>query len=163
MKDKKYWKGRDLCHYTGQYRDAVHSICNSKYRIPKKIHIAFYNGSNYGYHFIIKELAEEFKKQFACLGENTEKYITFTVPIEKEVKWIDKNREEITKTYLTYCNLLIVEYLWQAHCQTVSILFPKEFIKWNVNTDTMIKNKKLVELNGNIPTTFLNTQMLKII
>ena len=86
-----------------------------------------------------KELAEEFKKQFACLGENTEKYITFTVPIEKEVKWIDKNREEITKTYLTYYNLLIVEYLWQAHCQTLSILFPKEFIKWNVNTDTMIK------------------------
>ena len=32
---------------------------------------------------IIKELAEEFKKQFICLGENTEKYITFTVPIEK--------------------------------------------------------------------------------
>ena len=139
LKDKKYWKERDLSHYTGQYRDAVHSICNSKYSIPKKIHIAFYNGSNYGYHFIIKELAEEFKKQFACLGENTEKYITFTVPIEKEVKWIDKNREEITKTYLTYYNLLIVEYLWQAHCQTLSILFPKEFIKWNVNTDTMIK------------------------
>ena len=25
------------------------------------------------YHFIIKELEEEFKIQFACLGENTEK------------------------------------------------------------------------------------------
>ena len=38
---------------------------------------------------IIKELAEEFKKQFICLGENTEKYITFTVPIEKKnwSKW----------------------------------------------------------------------------
>ena len=37
------------------------------------------------YHFIIKEQAEEFKKQFDCLGENIEKYITFTVPIEIEV------------------------------------------------------------------------------
>ena len=48
-----------------------------------KIFLVFHNGSNYDFHFIIKELAEEFKKQFSCLGENTEKYITFTVPIEK--------------------------------------------------------------------------------
>ena len=31
------------------------------------------------------------------MGENTEKYITFTVPIEKGVTRIDKNREEVTK------------------------------------------------------------------
>ena len=35
--------------------------------------------------------------EFTCLGQNTEKYITFTIPIEKEVTIIDKNREEITK------------------------------------------------------------------
>ena len=65
--------------------------------MPKKIPIVLHNRSNYDYHFIINELAEEFKKQFTCLGENTEKYLTFTVPIEKEVTRIDKNREEITK------------------------------------------------------------------
>ena len=48
-------------------------------------------------NFNIKELAEEFKKQFTCLGANTEKYITFTVPIEKEVTRIDKNGEVVTK------------------------------------------------------------------
>ena len=74
---------RGHCHFTGEYRGAAHSICNSKYSVPKKIHIVFHNGSNYDYHFIIKELAEEFKNQFTCLGENTEKYIIFTVPIEK--------------------------------------------------------------------------------
>ena len=68
-----------------------------KYRAPKKILIVFYNRSNYDYHFIIKKLAEEFKKQFTCLGENTENYITFTVRVEKVVKRIDKNGEEITK------------------------------------------------------------------
>ena len=36
-------------------------------------------------HFIIKGLAVEFKKQFTCLSENSEKYITFTVPLETEV------------------------------------------------------------------------------
>ena len=29
-------------------------------------------------------MAEEFKGQFESLGENTEKYITFSVPIKKE-------------------------------------------------------------------------------
>ena len=62
MKDKKYRKIRDNCHYTGGYRGAVHSICNLKYSRPKKIPVAFHNGSNYDYHFIMKELAEEFKK-----------------------------------------------------------------------------------------------------
>ena len=65
--------------------------------MPKKNPIVFHNGSNYDYHFIIKELAQWFQKQFTCLGENTEKYITFTVPIEKEVTRIDKNGEEIAK------------------------------------------------------------------
>ena len=39
----------------------------------------FYNGSAYDYHFIIKELAKEFEGQFECLGENTVKYITFSI------------------------------------------------------------------------------------
>ena len=47
--------------------------------------------------FYHKNLAVKFKKQFTCLGENTEKYITFIVPIKKEVTRIDKNGEEITK------------------------------------------------------------------
>ena len=34
-------------------------------------------------HFIIKQLAKEFEVQFKCLGENTEKYITFSVPFKK--------------------------------------------------------------------------------
>ena len=46
---------------------------------------------------IIKELAEEFEKQFTCLGENIERYITFTVPVENEVTRINKNGEEVTK------------------------------------------------------------------
>ena len=45
----------------------------------------FHNGSTYDYHFIIKELAEESEGQFEYLGENTEKYITFSVPIKKEL------------------------------------------------------------------------------
>ena len=56
------------------------------------------NGSNYDYHFIMKMLVEEFKEKFICFGENTEKYITFVVPIEKEVTRTDKNGKETIKT-----------------------------------------------------------------
>ena len=50
----------------------------------------FHNGSTYDSHFIIKELAKAFDGNFECLGENTEKYITFSVPIKKEIKNKDK-------------------------------------------------------------------------
>ena len=58
----------------------------------------FHNGSTYDYHFIIKELAEESEGEFECLGENTEKYITFSAPIKKETTKKDKNgNDKITK------------------------------------------------------------------
>ena len=47
--------------------------------------MVFHDGSNHDYHFIIIELAKEFEGQFKCLGENIEKYITFSVPIKKEL------------------------------------------------------------------------------
>ena len=58
----------------------MNNICNLKHYSKKKI-IAFHNGSNNTYHFIIQDLAEELEKQLTCLWENTEKYIRFTVPI----------------------------------------------------------------------------------
>ena len=47
--------------------------------------MVYHDGSRYDYHFIIKELSEEFEGQFECLGQNTEKYITFSVSIKKEL------------------------------------------------------------------------------
>ena len=61
---------------------------------------AFPNRCNYDYHFIMKEFTEEFEKKFTCLGENTKKYITFTIPIEKEVTRINKNEEKLKNIYI---------------------------------------------------------------
>ena len=79
-------KVRDHCHYTGKYRGAAHNTCNLRYKIPKNIPVIFNNGSTYDYHFIIRELQKEFEGNFECLGENTEKYITFSVPIKKRIE-----------------------------------------------------------------------------
>ena len=71
---KLYHKVRGHCHYTG--------------RISKEIPIVFHNGSTYDYHFVIKKLAKEFDVQFECFGGNTEKYITFSAPIKKDLKMV---------------------------------------------------------------------------
>ena len=75
---------RDYCHYTGKFRGAAHSICNLRYKVPQEIPVKIHNGSKYDYHFIIRELAEEFKVQSERLEENAEKNITFSMPIKKE-------------------------------------------------------------------------------
>ena len=68
--------------------------------MPKKIPTPFHDGSNYDYHFIIKQLEEEIKKQFTCFGKNTGKYIT--VPIEKKLRELIKMEKKLQKLYLGY-------------------------------------------------------------
>ena len=92
--------------------------------------------------FIKKELAKEFEVEFNCLEE---KYKTFSVTVTKEVKWIYKNVEEITKTYLTNYNLLIAQDLWQAHYEILLIILLKEFRNLNANMDMIMKNVKHAE------------------
>ena len=84
----EYFKVRDHCHYTGKYRGAAHSKCNLQYKGKerkgnKDIPAVFHNGSKYGYHFIINKLAKGIDG-ITCLGDDTEKYITFKIPLKKE-------------------------------------------------------------------------------
>ena len=123
--DKKNYKVRDHCHYTGKYRGAAHDICNLSYNVPKEIPIVFHNGSICDYHFIIKELVKEFEGNFECLGENTEKYITFSVPIKKKIE-----NKDLEITYKL--NLLIVIDLWHHHYRNFLIIHQKEFTIINV-------------------------------
>ena len=68
--------------------------------------------------------------------------------------------KKLQRIYPTYYNLLIVQDLWQVLYQILLIIFLKEFIKLNVNTNMMMR---LFELNMSIATVFLNTQTLKMI
>ena len=71
--------------------------------------------------------------------------------------------KKLHKIHSTNYNLLMLQDLRQACYQILTIIFLKEVIKLNVNTDTMMKNVKLVELNINVATVFLNSQILKMI
>ena len=63
--------------------------------------------------------------------------------------------KKLQQIYLTYYSLLIVQDLWQAHYQILSIIFLKEFIELNVNSDTLIKNVTHVKLNISTVAVFL--------
>ena len=53
------------------------------HKVPKDIPILIHYASD-DTHFIINQLAEEFKDKLNCIGENMEKYITFSAPIKKK-------------------------------------------------------------------------------
>ena len=76
----------------------------------------------------MKEIKEEFEKQFTCLGENIEKYKTFAVQLEKEVTQIDSNEEEITNN-ISYGVQFIDNARLMASSLSISIIFLREFVK----------------------------------
>ena len=64
-----------------KYKGAAHT-CSLRYNIPKQIAVVLHNGTH-DYHFMTKELVKEFEGQVMCLVENTDKYVTFSVPKQK--------------------------------------------------------------------------------
>ena len=56
------------------------AVCNLRHKIPAEI---FRCGSNYHYHFIIRERGRDFKGEVSCLRENNEKYQKSLVSIKK--------------------------------------------------------------------------------
>ena len=83
-KEKIYCKVRDHSHFAGKYRGAAHGICNLRLNVANEIPVVFRNESKCDSHFIIKGLTNEFKGQFECLGDDTEKYKPFSFPIEQQ-------------------------------------------------------------------------------
>ena len=120
-----YHKVRYHCRYTGKFREAAHNICNFRYKVLKKIPIIFHNGSTYDYHFIIKQLAKKFKGKFECSGENTEKYITFLVPLKKE----NDNSKKITYRLKFIDSYRFMSTSLSSLVDNLSGVYDKEFKK----------------------------------
>ena len=96
--DKNYINKRKVkghCHYTGKFRGNAYSICNLSYNDQNEIPITIHNAT-YDTHFILNQLAIEFKGELNWIDDNMEKYITFSLPIKKEVNNYDDKKKEIT-------------------------------------------------------------------
>ena len=86
-KFNEYRKVKDHCHYTRKFRGAGHSECNLKYQVSKNIPILIHN-TGYDTHFIISQLAEEFKSKFECIGEDMENILLFQYQFKKNVMMV---------------------------------------------------------------------------
>ena len=84
-KKKNHMKIRDHDHYTSKYRGAAHLICNLRYSTQIDIPVLFYNGTNYDYNLIINKLTKEFRSEIRCIPLKTNKYMSFSIPIKKEI------------------------------------------------------------------------------
>ena len=96
-----------------------------------------------------------------CLfKKNTEKYITFPVPIEKEVKRIDKKKSKTVSYRLKFVDSsrFMGSSLWD-HLKNLA----EGIRRTKCKPDMIIKNVKHLESNTNILSAVLNTQILKMI
>ena len=82
------------------------SKCNLNYKVSKEIPIIIHNAS-YDTHFILEKLAKEFKGELNRIGDDMEKYMTFSVSIKKEVKNDDGNDDKKKKTIT--CKLKFID------------------------------------------------------
>ena len=99
-KKKNHMNVRDHHHYTGKYRGAAHLICNLRYSTQIDIPVFFHNGTNYDFNLIINELAKEFRSEMRCIPLNTNKYMSFSIPIKKEIKEQNEQKEPKKGDYL---------------------------------------------------------------
>ena len=82
-------KERDHCHHIGQYREAAHSLCNLRFKVPGHIPVIFHNLSGYDTHLFIRELGKHMRK-VEGIAKNKEDYISFSAKV-KVGERIDKN------------------------------------------------------------------------
>ena len=55
-----------------------------RYSTQVDIPVFFLNGTNYDFNLIISKLAKEFRSEMKCIPLNTNKYMSFSIPITKE-------------------------------------------------------------------------------
>ena len=89
--------------------------------MPNEIPIVAHN-TTYDHHFIIKQLAEEFKSQFKCTGEMMKNILLFQYQLKKKMIMVKQS-------HINY-NLLITLDLCQPHYEVLLITYLK-FIKKN--------------------------------
>ena len=96
---QNFEKVRDHCHCTRKYRGAAHSLCDLRHLEQSDILVILHNESNYDFHLLIKDLAKEHLPYIKCLGENTEKYISFSLKIDNPEYDEDNKDEDKPKSY----------------------------------------------------------------
>ena len=115
--------------------------------MPNEIPVVVHNDSKYDYHFIIKELANEFEGSFKCIGENSEIYKVFSDIINKKVIKTDKDGNEMVET---------ISY-------KIKFIDSMRFVATLLSKLVDSLTEGIQKLNAKIVIVFLNMKLLRII
>ena len=159
-------KVRDHDYYTGIYRGPAHSICNLKYTTQRAIPVVTHNSSNYDFHLIAKELAEEFRSEIHCIPVAKEKYKTFSIPnmyrtvkdyeIPYNLRFLDSNKF-MMGSLDTHVNIL--SELYVCNCsnksnQQIKIKYDDQYIYTRCKSCTKRSKQSHSSLNNKFPNTY---------
>ena len=95
---KKLLKNQRPLPFYRYIQGVANSISYLRFNVPDEIPLVFHNESNCHCYFIIKQLENRFNRSVWLSWKNTEKHKTFSIPIEKEVRKIDKDCNESVVT-----------------------------------------------------------------
>ena len=86
---------RDHCHFTGNYRGALHNLCNLKLKRGWRIPVFFHNLSSFDSHLFVKELSDQGETDVNVIPKNEQKYISFAK--DKYIKLHKQDGSEFTR------------------------------------------------------------------
>ena len=96
-------KCADHNHFTGAYRTAACSSCNSKARLSNELVILFHNGGGFDFHFIIRAISD---LQTSAIGEMTlQEFNTGKASPEMKMKIRDMSVQVIARTSERYMEI----------------------------------------------------------
>ena len=123
----------------------------------------FHNCSSYDFHLIIKQLAHYFKGLFCFVGENTEKYITFSISIFKKTDANEKPRAYQIKFMDSYRHMNqslsnLVDNLAELNKNLpAKVLLYRFYNTYCMITDNNIENFKLFLRKGVYPSQYMRS------
>ena len=106
----------------------------------------FHNGTNYDFNLIITEVTKEFRNEMRCIPLNTNKYMSFSIPIKKEIKESNNKKNKIITYNLKFMNT--TRHNNRALSTLVDNLSEINMCKCEDNSDKNIKIK-IKEEKGN--------------
>ncbi|GBN05755.1 hypothetical protein AVEN_82471-1 [Araneus ventricosus] len=86
---------RDHDHQNRRYRAALHSSCNLKFRLSKKIPFVFHNLKNYDGHLIMQEIGKLKDYEISFVPTTMEKYVTFS--LSKSLQFLSTFLEKLVQ------------------------------------------------------------------
>ena len=130
-KTNKFVKVKDHCHFTGEYRGAVHNQCNLLCRKPLLLPVIFHNLQGYDAHLFIKKLGRVQGDLFS-IPSTEEKYIIFSkfIPIDQ---YYSKKNEKVKFRKFEIRFIDSFKFLQTSLSNLVSNLQPTDFTNLQKN------------------------------